>query len=248
MVIEDSRPMLCSIVEYLSKDIEINIVDTAIEGVEALQKLKTVKPDIALLDLMLPGKDGFAILEELSELGMIKNPTHFIVLTAMESAALTKMLFKLGVDYVMIKPYDISDLLKRIKNINLNENAIYSFDSTMDKKQELERKVCSVLSEIGIMANLKGYKYIKSAVLLGYDDEDILGAITKSLYPAISEEYNTSPTRVERAIRHAIELAWKNEDAVLAYEAMGFSNLGSEKRPTNSEFIHAVIEYLKMVL
>lgn len=212
-------------------------------GDEVVEYLKANGCDVLVLDMLMPVIDGLSILEEISQLN---KHIKIIILSSAKTDAVIKKAFELGADYVMVKPYDINALRRRIYDMNsLGELTNKNIERAIDENY-VEKQISSILNGTGIFPNLKGYRYLKCALLYGYKDSEMLEGVTKVLYPRIARENKTTSDRVERAIRHAIESAWgKCRDNEL-YEKMGFSAFGNKRRPTNSEYIFTAIEYLKM--
>ena len=243
VVIEDNKNVRELLVERLNAEGDIQVIGCYDNGVAGMSAILAYRPNVVLVDLMIPGKDGIAIMEELNALGLMNNPVCCLVLTAVISDEITQKAFSLGAKYVMIKPYDLSAVVRRVKDVLLEEPR-----NKNNKAANLERKVTNILSDTGILPNLKGYKYLKQAVILGYDDSSILEGITKKLYPKIAVQNDTSSSKVERAIRHSIESAWGKYDGNGFYARIGFAKPKDGKKPTNSEFISAIVEYLRLNL
>lgn len=239
VVIEDNKSVRELLVERLNAENDIQVIGSFDNGIVGMSAIIEYRPKVVLVDLMIPGKDGIAIMEELNALGIMNNPVRCLVLTAVISDEITKKAFTLGAKYVMIKPYDLSSVVRRVKDASIEE--IFT-----SKNATLEKKVTNILSDTGILPNLKGYKFLKQAVMLGYEDSSILEGITKKLYPKIAIQNDTSSSKVERAIRHSIESAWDKYDGNGFYTRIGFAEPKNGKKPTNSELISAIVEYLKM--
>ena len=226
----------------LTNDKRIGKFTSFNNGESVIKAVKNNAPDTIILDLFLPGVDGFTLLEEIRRLGY--TDTKIIIIIAVKTDAIITRAFALGADYVIIKPYDVNALKRRV----LDMAEVGTIDEGIERQLNdsyIEKNVSAILNNTGIFPNLKGYKYLKSAILYGYKDESMLDGITKVLYPRIARENNTTPDRVERAIRHAIESAWKKFSGNDFYIKMGFSGCNDRRRPTNSEYIFTVLEYLK---
>ncbi len=213
-------------------------------GDEGLKGIKLHKPDAVIMDLIMPGIDGFTILEDISDLKKKLN-MKVIVIAAVKTDAIIEKSFQLGADYIMVKPYDVNALKRRLMDMYNTGNVVDGGVERQINDSYLEQKVSTILNSTGIFPNLKGYKYLKSAIMYGFKDEEALEGVTKVLYPRIAKENNTTGDRVERAIRHAIESAWKKYGGNDFYTKMGFPGKDNKHRPTNSEYIYAVLEYLK---
>ena len=193
--------------------------------------------DIVLLDLVMPKKDGIHVLEEIKSLDIHKD---IIVMTSFNTDEIIRRVSGLGIKYFMLKPFEMKELESRIKGIinsSINKNII-----TNDLKVSLTK----LLHELGMPSHIKGYEYIREGIMMLYNDPSIIGGITKELYPEIAEKYNTSVSRVERAIRHAIEVSWNRGNLDLMEEVFGHSVDYDKAKPTNSEFIVTVADKLKL--
>lgn len=211
-------------------------------GDKALEYYKNKEPDVLVLDVILPGIDGLAFMEEIAE---YRKNCKIILLSSSKADALIEKAFNLGADYVMVKPYDINSLKRRIFDMQSpGELTNKAVENPVDENY-IEKQITAILNGSGIFPNLKGYRYLKCALLYGFKDEEMLEGVTKVLYPKIAKDNNTTSDRVERAIRHAIESAWAKCDGNDFYEKMGFITYEHRRRPTNSEYIFTVLEYLK---
>ncbi len=212
------------------------------KGDEALEYYKKNKPDVLVLDMIMPVIDGLTFLEEINKCGY---KSKIIILSSAKTDSVIERAFSFGADYVMVKPYDINALKRRIYDMNNPGELINKNIETPIDENYVEKIITAILNGTGIFPNLKGYRYLKCALLYGYRDEEMLEGVTKVLYPKIARDNNTTSDRVERAIRHAIESAWEKCSGNNFYEKMGFINHGTRRRPTNSEYIFTAIEYLK---
>lgn len=232
--------------KVLNNDARIDKTISFSNGDDALRAIRNNAPDTIILDLFLPGMDGFTLLEEIRRL---KNPKiKVIVIASVKTEAIITRAFALGADYVIVKPYDVNALKRRVLDMAEIGGTIDEGIESQINDSYIEKNVSAILNNTGIFPNLKGYKYLKSAILYGYKNEGALDGITKVLYPKIARENNTTPDRVERAIRHAIESAWKRYSGNDFYARMGFIGCGERRRPTNSEYIFTVLEYLKNLI
>lgn len=213
-------------------------------GSDALKAIRKYRPEAVIMELFLPGMDGFSILENISD---IKNKYNIKIIgvASVKSDPIIEKAFELGVDYIMLRPYDVNALKRRLMDMYTDAEVVDTGIERQINDSYLEQKISSILNNTGIFPNLKGYKYLKSAIIYGYKDEGALEGVTKVLYPRIARENNTTGDRVERAIRHAIESAWNKYGGNDFYTKMGFPERDSKQRPTNSEYIYAVLEYLK---
>ena len=235
LVVDDNIEFVKSIQDYFSSNSSINIKYVAYDGEDGLKKLNENKDiDLILLDLVMPKKDGFSFIEYLRDNNIEKD---IIVMTSFNSDKVIRRVANLGIDYMMIKPFELKDLENKILNID---------ESKSVNNKDLKLNLTKLLHELGVPSHIKGYEYIREGIMLLYNDPSIIGGITKELYPEIADKYNTSVSRVERAIRHAIEVSWNRGNLDLMEEVFGYSVDYDKAKPTNSEFIVTVADKLKL--
>ena len=202
------------------------------------------KPDILVLDLMLAKKDGISVLKS------IANMEHKPI-TLATSAFLTEYVStaaaNLGVRYLMLKPCDMAALVERLEEIRGGESLRYPAARRSDKVS-IETLVTNIIHEIGVPAHIKGYQYLREAIIIAVNDMDVINAITKVLYPEVAKTFGTTPSRVERAIRHAIEVAWDRGDLDTLQKFFGYTVSNTKGKPTNSEFIALIADKLQLQL
>ena len=242
LMIDDDIDLINVVKEYFSDHANINICLEAYDGVEGLKLIKEYQCDydVVVLDLIIPKKDGLDILEEMKKCSIDK---RVIVTTSYNSDEMIRKVSELGIDYFMLKPFELSDLEKRIeKCFDSNNNA-----RTIDVfHNNLQISVTKILHELGVPSHIKGYQYIREGVMLIYDNPNFIGGITKELYPDIARTFATTVSRVERAIRHAIEVSWNRGNWDLMEEIFGHSVDIDKAKPTNSEFIVTVADKLRL--
>ncbi len=222
LVADDNVDFTMTLSSYLNKEEEIEILGIARDGNEAYSMAVELKPDILLLDIIMPHLDGLGVLEKLNETQLEKMPLC-IILSAVGQDKITQRAISLGAQYYIVKPFDINVLIKRMKELKNYQpsqlkNTFISreiksqyIDISPDKKknqENLEALVTNVIHEVGVPAHIKGYQYLREAIMMVIKDTEVINQITKQLYPEIAAKYHTTPSRVERAIRHAIEVAW----------------------------------------
>ncbi len=237
-------------------DFGFQVVGCAADETSALELLATKKPDVVLFDVMLEPSDGIAFLTKAVQ-DAAYPPAHFISVSALTTNAVIRTLVSLGVEYCMIKPVDYHILKERILQV-LSQCPIPSaaeFSEKSEKPQgkvipmvgcDMEKQVTELILEIGIPAHVKGYQYVRSAILLTIEDPDVINAVTKVIYPTIARLYGTTSSRVERAIRHAIEVAWDRGNVETLHRLFGYSVSVSRGKPTNSEFIAMIADKLRL--
>ena len=241
LVVDDNEKLVDMIKEYFYSSDEINIKYTALDGVEGLNLLKNNSDiDVAIIDLIMPRKDGFSLLSDIKK---NKIDIKTIMLTSFNSEDAIKKLSSLGANYFMLKPFELSDLKTRILesiNTNIDNKNINLQTST------LELDISKILHNLGIPSHIKGYQYLRESISILYKRPEVIGGITKELYPEIAENFKTTVSRVERAIRHAIEVSWNRGDWDLMEEIFGHSVDIDKAKPTNSEFIATIADKLRL--
>jgi len=221
-----------------------HVLGTAGDGEQAIRMVTEKQPDILILDLMLSKKDGISVLKAIS--GMEKRPvtlatSGFITDYVATAAA------NLGVRYLMLKPCDMSAVVERLEEIRGGESQRI-FSARRQDKTSIESMVTSIIHEIGVPAHIKGYQYLREAIIIAVNDMDVINAITKVLYPQVAKTFQTTPSRVERAIRHAIEVAWDRGDLDTLQKFFGYTVSNTKGKPTNSEFIALIADKLQLQL
>ena len=240
--IADSTEEFCaSLSAALKQTAGFQVVGTAADGEQAIHKIQQLKPDVLVLDLMLAKKDGIAVLKAIS--GMSKPPvtlatSRFITDYVAGAAA------NLGARYLMLKPCDMTALVERLEEIRGGEN-LRMTPARQGDKRSIESMVTGIIHEIGVPAHIKGYQYLREAIIIAVNDMDVINAITKVLYPQVAKTFQTTPSRVERAIRHAIEVAWDRGDLDTLQRFFGYTVSNTKGKPTNSEFIALIADKLQ---
>ena len=243
--IADSTEDFCSsLTAAISKVAGFQVLGAAYDGEQAIARIAQLKPDILVLDLMLAKKDGIAVLKAIS--GMDNRPvtlatSGFVTDYVASSAA------NLGARYLMLKPCDMTALVERLEEIRGGEN-LRTTASRRPEKTNIETLVTSIIHEIGVPAHIKGYQYLREAIIIAVNDMDVINAITKVLYPQVAKTFQTTPSRVERAIRHAIEVAWDRGDLDTLQRFFGYTVSNTKGKPTNSEFIALIADKLQLQL
>ncbi|MCX7747515.1 MAG: sporulation transcription factor Spo0A [Clostridia bacterium] len=255
VIADDNREFGDILSEYLNNQSDIEVVGVAKDGLEAIDLITTKMPDIAVLDIIMPHLDGLGVLEKINAVQMHKKPL-FIILSAVGQDKITQRALALGAEYYVVKPFDMDVLVSRIRQLKeIKQTNIIRPEHTSDLRMQnyssprsLEVEVTNIMHEIGVPAHIKGYQYLRDAIMMVVKDLDVINSITKQLYPSIAREYNTTPSRVERAIRHAIEVAWSRGQVDTIDSLFGYTvNIGKGK-PTNSEFIAMIADKLRLEL
>lgn len=229
--------------EKLTTDKNLCTVDKTSNGREAIELIKTKSYDIAIVDLVLAEIDGFEVIEAIKQ---TDSKTKIIVLSALSSETFMNKAISYGIDYYMLKPANLDILKKRVDDL-LDENLLKSNNiSTKPDEKEIEEKITNIFITVGIPAHIKGYQFLREAIKLAMGNPDIINSITKRLYPSIAEKFDTSASKVERAIRHAIEVAWNRGKIENINSIFGLTVYSNNEKPTNGEFIALVAD--KMLL
>jgi len=254
VIAEDNRNLCQILREYLQRDQSFQLMGIAYNGLDVWELIQKHDPDLVLMDLIMPNLDGWEVLERINARASVPRP-KIVVLTAFGHESLTNQAILMGVDYFILKPFDLDILSKRIKALTQEaevtnttlRTAAYSAAMPVRQGVEMDIKVTNVMHRLGIPAHVKGYQYIRDAILMVIKDVSLLGAVTKELYPAIAKKYNTTPSRVERGIRHAIELAWERGHMETLKRIFGCSMNIERQKPTNSEFIALLADKLRLL-
>ncbi len=243
LVADDNREFCELLSQYVQSQSDFELAGVAQNGRQVLELVQAQKPDVVVLDIIMPHLDGIGVLEQLNAMGMDRRP-KVIMLTAFGQESIAQRVVALGADYYILKPFDLAVLAKRIRQIANG----HSVRAAASDGRTLDVEVTEVLHELGIPAHIKGYLYLREAICLVVQRVELLGGVTKELYPSIAKRYQTTPSRVERAIRHAIEVAWNRGNVDLIHTLFGHTVNSDRGKPTNSEFIAMVADKLRMEL
>jgi two-component system, response regulator, stage 0 sporulation protein A len=248
-VADDNKELVGLLEEYLNDTDDITVIGKAYNGQECLEIIKTEQPDVIILDIIMPHLDGLAVLEKLNETPLEKKPS-IIMLTAFGQEEVTKKAGELGASYYVLKPFDMDLLVDKVREVASAEQSGKERSQSNSQQSftpmNLDASITSIIHEIGVPAHIKGYMYLREAITLVYYDIDLLGSVTKVLYPDIADKFNTTPSRVERAIRHAIEVAWGRGNVDSISKMFGYTVNSAKSKPTNSEFIAMVADKLRV--
>ncbi len=269
VVIVDDNPMILNTLdEVISSEAGLSVIGRADNGKDAIDMIKDTQPDVVLLDLVMPQMDGITVVENIKKkTSMLKNPA-FIILSAVGGEQMTEEAFQAGANYFLMKPFDKDILVNKIRRIGKRPvrpvpgkvleaplKAATPEEAAMNReeymKEHLETDITKMLHELGIPAHIKGYQYLRDAISMVVRDREMMEAVTKILYPEIAKKNYTSSSRVERAIRHAIEVAWGRGSLEVIDELFGYTISTGKGKPTNSEFIALIadkicLDYKKM--
>lgn len=260
VVIVDDNPMILNTLdEVISSEAGLSVIGRADNGKDAIDMIKDTQPDVVLLDLVMPQMDGITVVENIKKkTSMLKNPA-FIILSAVGGEQMTEEAFQAGANYFLMKPFDKDILVNKIRRIGKRPvrpvpgkvleaplKAATPEEAAMNReeymKEHLETDITKMLHELGIPAHIKGYQYLRDAISMVVRDREMMEAVTKILYPEIAKKNYTSSRRVERAIRHAIEVAWGRGSLEVIDELFGYTISTGKGKPTNSEFIALIAD------
>lgn len=252
-IADDNENVVNSLTRIFSEDKEIEVVGTASDGLRVMNIIQEKAPDVVLLDLIMPKLDGLGVLERIKHDWKEDKIPAFIVLTAIGQDTLTEKVFAAGANYYLMKPFDETVLLSRVKSVrgmgmknDEPSKAASQANKEHRKERNLEADVTNIIHEIGVPAHIKGYQYLRDAIMMSVDDGEMLNSITKLLYPSIAKRHKTTPSRVERAIRHAIEVAWSRGKMDTIDELFGYTVSNGKGKPTNSEFVALIADKIRL--
>ena len=241
LMIDDNVKLIDAVKEYFKNNEEVKVVLEAYNGLDGIEIIKnrTNEFDIILLDLIMPKKDGLYVLEEMKNNNIDKK---VIVETSYNASETIREVAEYDVNYFVLKPFDLEDLEKKIYDVfkKKNEKSIDFYNSN------LQVSISKLLHDLGIPSHIKGYQFLRDAVNMLFDDPNMIGGITKELYPELANKYNTTVSRVERSIRHAVEVSWNRGDIDLMEKIFGHSVDIDRAKPTNSEFIVTLADKLRL--
>lgn len=256
LIIDDNKEFCEILSEFLNSQSDIEVVGTALDGLEGYDMIMEKKPDVVILDIIMPHLDGLGVLEKVNST-LNKNRPIFIILSAVGQDRITQKALSLGAEYYVIKPFDMKVLASRIRQLkgHVSNEVVTKGDyqtyvnnnyNIVSEKRDIEVEVTNIMHEIGVPAHIKGYQYLRDAIIMATEDLEIINSITKQLYPTIAKRYNTTSSRVERAIRHAIEVAWGRGRIEAINSIFGYTISMGKGKPTNSEFIAMVADKLRL--
>lgn len=242
-VIDDNETLVNLIKEYFDSSQDIEVVLEAKDGEEGIKKIEKYqdKFDMIILDLVMPKKDGLEVLHYIREKQI---NTKVIILTSYNSQEMIRKVAELGADYYILKPFELDTLKEKILEVlechTINGECIDLYDNN------LQVSITKTLHELGVPSHIKGYQYIREGISIIYKNPSIIGGITKELYPEIAKKFNSTTSRVERAIRHAIEISWNRANWDFMESMFGYSVDIDKAKPTNSEFIVTIADKLRL--
>lgn len=246
---DDSVEFCESVCDMINLQPNMEIIGTAYNGEEAYDKICSLCPDVVLLDNCMPYMDGLDVVKKIQDnKDLFPKVPVLMMLTAMNRDKTMQTAMRLGVDYYLVKPVDFNILIERINQFSGTERPFVPAAMPVPVTEDLETRVTKIMHEVAIPAHIKGYQYLREAIMLVIDDVDLLNAITKQLYPTVAKKFGTTHSRVERAIRHAIEVAWDRGDPEVLSSYFGYTIHTNRGKPTNSEFIAMISDRIRLAM
>lgn len=251
-IADDNERVIEALDGILSRDEDINLVGKAEDGEGIYRIIKEKEPDIVLLDLIMPKLDGLSVMEKVNMDRSLKKLPKFIIITAIGQEGITEDAFGLGANYYIMKPFDQEMVLSRVKRLGGKLHTVQRPAVCMapgqeaPKEKNLENDVTEIIHDVGVPAHIKGYQYLRDAIMMSVNDVEMMNSITKILYPTIAKMHKTTASRVERAIRHAIEVAWTRGNVDTIDALFGYTVNNGKGKPTNSEFIALISDKIRL--
>lgn len=253
-IVDDNERMVSLLDTILKTDKNIEVIGKGDDGVQALDIIRNQEPDVVLLDLIMPKLDGLEVMQQVNRDSSLKKRPAFIVISAIGQENITENAFSLGAMYYIMKPFENDMILKRIHQVSegqmiqpLHPVKSRNMEHASEyREKNLETDVTNIIHEIGVPAHIKGYQYLRDAIIMSVDNREVINSITKVLYPTIAKMNKTTPSRVERAIRHAIEVAWSRGKMDTIDDLFGYTIHTGKGKPTNSEFIALIADKIRL--
>jgi two-component system response regulator (stage 0 sporulation protein A) len=254
-IADDNVDMVNVLGTVIGEERDMEVVGTANNGRDTLDIIRRCEPDVVLLDIIMPEEDGIAVMKKVLRDDRIKKHPAFIVISSVGKEAVTEDAFESGAVYYFMKPFNNQALIEKIRSVkpkNGSKNVHKATASLVNAHSEainihmLETEITRIIHDIGIPAHIKGYNYLRDSIILAIKDADVINCITKVLYPTIAKMYQTTPSRVERAIRHAIEVAWNRGNTDTLNDLFGYTISNGKGKPTNSEFIALIADKIRL--
>lgn len=251
-IADDNERMVRLLENLVSADEELQVVGTAKDGEEAYKLIKDKEPDVVLLDMVMPKLDGIGVMDRVNDDNEIRKTPTFVMISAVGQEKITEAAFSHGADYYIMKPFNNELVINRIKSVRNVKNApdiklVNAYAKVKEPtEKDLETEVTSIIHELGVPAHIKGYQYLRDGIVMSVQDMEMLNSVTKVLYPSIAKKHRTTPSRVERAIRHAIEVAWNRGKMDTIDEMFGYTISNYKGKPTNSEFIALITDRIRL--
>ena len=256
LIADDNHDLAQPLSEFLNLQADVEVISCHQNGTQVLEAMKQHQADILLLDVIMPETDGISVLEALKDNeSTYRRPKNIIMFTAFNQEKVMTRAAELGASYFIMKPFEMNKIIETIRDVHQNfsyslkednPNAVFGAINQMTEGFDLEAEITYVLHEVGVPAHIKGYLYLREAIDMIYHEIELLGSITKTLYPDVAKKYKTTSSRVERAIRHAIEVAWSRGNVDAISKIFGYTVNVNKSKPTNSEFIAMIADRLRL--
>lgn len=253
LIADDNERMNKHLEEIINAETDMEVAGVVKDGHDACKKIEECSPDVVLLDIVMPGLDGLGVMEYVGRLDKSVKRPEFIVISAIGQDIVTENAFELGASYYILKPFDDEVVISRIRKLRSSLKGSYitmasaMHENNLNRREHnLESDVTNIIHEIGVPAHIKGYQYLRDAIMMSVNDGEMLNSITKLLYPSIAKRHKTTPSRVERAIRHAIEVAWSRGKMDTIDELFGYTVNNGKGKPTNSEFVALIADKIRL--
>ncbi len=253
-IADDNEDMLSVLSQVIKMESDLELVGTASNGADTLALIKNKQPDVVLLDIIMPQIDGLELMRTVKGDKTIKDPA-FIIISSVGKDYVTKDAFETGAVYYFMKPFNNAALVEKIRSVRdslkqdkkkKQSTSVFSLDNQAINDRNLEVEITGIIHDIGIPAHIKGYQYLRDSIIMSVVDGEIINSITKILYPTIAKKYQTTSSRVERAIRHAIEVAWNRGNTDTLNDLFGYTISNGKGKPTNSEFIALISDKIRL--
>lgn len=253
-IADDNERILQLIDNCLAKEEDMLVVCRAKNGEEIYEQIKEKQPDVVLLDIIMPKMDGLTVIDKVNKDDSIQKRPAFIIMSAIGQETITEDAFSLGANYYIMKPFDQEMIVNRIRHIKSSmgkklhdTRKVHAYENQNEYlERNLESDVTNMIHEIGVPAHIKGYQYLRDAIIMVISDMEMLNSVTKVLYPSIAKKNHTTASRVERAIRHAIEVAWSRGKMDTIDSLFGYTVSTGKGKPTNSEFIALIADKIRL--
>lgn len=246
VIVDDNRDFCENVRDFLSANDGYEVVATAYDGKTGYELVLETKPDLLLTDIVMPVMDGLTLLGRILKNNTLNKKPKSIVFSASGYDSIIANASRLGAEFYFIKPFDMESLLERIEDIMSEKTSDSPSGSSSLPTKDLETNITMYIQQLGVPAHIKGYQYIRDAIMMVIEDMDAINSITKFLYPTVAKHYNTTSSRVERAIRHAIEVAWDRGNPDILNDLFGYTILSTRGKPTNSEFIAMIADKIRL--
>lgn len=246
VIVDDNRDFCENVRDFLSANDGYEVVATAYDGKTGYELVLETKPDLLLTDIVMPVMDGLTLLGRISKNNTLNKKPKTIVFSASGYDSIIANASRLGAEFYFIKPFDMESLLERIDDIMSEKTSDSPSGGSSLPTKDLETNITMYIQQLGVPAHIKGYQYIRDAIMMVIEDMDAINSITKFLYPTVAKHYNTTSSRVERAIRHAIEVAWDRGNPDILNDLFGYTILSTRGKPTNSEFIAMIADKIRL--